>query len=305
MTRRALAFLNFFRKKLPERPVDSSSPLPLPDNSSIQENSIERMTLQERPDSFGIILPVFPVPNNSSIHEKSPQSPQSPRLTRSGSRSSSQASSRNGSDSSSGFSDFVLTRLPIIGLSLSHVVAAVARVKMALSAMYIRETVKHDAEAIGDGAMIKALKDTGTDASVKDHVGMTPMHCAAFKGHVGAIKALKDAGADASVKDHVGITPMHCAAVKGYVEAIKALKDAGAGASVRTSFRKTPMDFATANGHVEAIKALEDAELDKSMPYEVGGRSICIARALDFLTQPMRRRRGDGAGHPVQRKRVD
>ena len=70
----------------------------------------------------------------------------------------------------------------------------------------------HDAVSLGDVEAIKQHLADGADVNVKDKVGWTPLHLAAFNGHKEIVELLIANGADVNAKsDDVGRTPLDLA----------------------------------------------------------------------------------------------
>lgn len=88
-------------------------------------------------------------------------------------------------------------------------------------------------------------------------IGLTPLHCAAHKGHLEAAQILVEAGADIERAVICGTTPLHLAAGSGHTAVVLLLL--GAGARTQCQKRKngeTPLYLAAVMGHLGVVQTL-------------------------------------------------
>ena len=108
----------------------------------------------------------------------------------------------------------------------------------------------YDAANDGNIEAVKQHIAAGTDVNVKDKVGGTPLHRAAYKGHKEIVELLIDNGADVNAERHetVKVTPIQEAAwaasettYKTYLEIMSILIAAGADVNAH-GFGNTPLE---------------------------------------------------------------
>ena len=107
----------------------------------------------------------------------------------------------------------------------------------------------------------QALLDTGafSAAACTDHLGRSPVHCAAVCNKVEAIKLLAKAGFSASAKDNSSKTPLHAACAAGAVQAAAALLELGASSAGQDAEGRQPLHHAClskAPGELLSVKGL-------------------------------------------------
>ena len=84
----------------------------------------------------------------------------------------------------------------------------------------------------GHNGVLDALVELGADLHVRNGLGWTALHYAAFNGRLSAVKRLLTAGLPPDARTHASWTPLHHAAVRGNHRTIRALVAAGADKSV-------------------------------------------------------------------------
>ena len=96
----------------------------------------------------------------------------------------------------------------------------------------------------GDLAGVKKILDSGQDINVRDGVGQTALHIAAYKGTPEIVDLLIDSGANIDAEDNRGGKPIHWAAIKGSIDNVEVLIKRGAKLNVRDKNGDTPLHWA-------------------------------------------------------------
>ncbi|XP_041711035.1 60 kDa lysophospholipase isoform X1 [Coregonus clupeaformis] len=84
------------------------------------------------------------------------------------------------------------------------------------------------ASKIGDVEALDAIKLMGSNLSLGDYDGRTPLHIAACEGHLKVVQYLLGQGASVYARDRYGDTPLHNAVCFRHKEVVKLLRKAGA-----------------------------------------------------------------------------
>jgi len=119
----------------------------------------------------------------------------------------------------------------------------------------------------GHAECVRVLLEAGADAEAPDARGWAPLHHAASAGSAPCCAALAQAG-DRGVDIATGkggLTPLHCAAVKGHVVAALALLRAGASVRAEDPKGRTPVALAAMAGHKACAKAIEDEAASRAV----------------------------------------
>ena len=90
-------------------------------------------------------------------------------------------------------------------------------------ALPVKESPVAKAAAQGNLAEIRAQLEAGEGIDVKDALGRTPLHMAAFYGRPKTTELLLAKGEDINAKDNVGITPLHVAVLSGGKQEVEIL----------------------------------------------------------------------------------
>lgn len=105
---------------------------------------------------------------------------------------------------------------------------------------------------------LKAVSDAikhGFDLNAKDHIGRTPLFCAAFKGCIDVVRELIAADVDVDCATEYGITALTCASHFGYLDVVMELLNAGADLSI-ASCGGTPLVIAARSGQPSVLREL-------------------------------------------------
>ena len=108
----------------------------------------------------------------------------------------------------------------------------------------------HAAARYGNIEAVKKHLATGTDVSLRNENGDTPLNYAAFLGHVKIVELLLENGANVNAKGLADWTPLHLAAHSNNEQIVQLIITKGAEVNPHTSpgFGGTPLDVA--NGKV-------------------------------------------------------
>ena len=95
----------------------------------------------------------------------------------------------------------------------------------------------------------------GVDILARDREGRDPLLWAAGAGSVSAIGALVREGARVDSQEKDGLTPLHCAASRGHADTISCLvTECGASPSVTDSNGCSPLFYAVTLGHADCTE---------------------------------------------------
>ncbi|ROL51910.1 60 kDa lysophospholipase [Anabarilius grahami] len=118
------------------------------------------------------------------------------------------------------------------------------------------------AAKIGDIEALEAIREMGSDLSLADYDGRTPLHIAACEGHLKVVEYLLSKGATVYARDRFGDTPL-CNAVRfslaasGDLEGLEIWQLAGADLTMTSYDGQTPIEVARATGCEEAVELLK------------------------------------------------
>lgn len=118
------------------------------------------------------------------------------------------------------------------------------------------EISMNDAAKQGNKEALLAMVAAGCDVDKCDHLGVTPLMCAADGGHTECVQLLLQRGADARKRSAEGRTSSHYAARKGNVEVLLAVLDAGCEIDTADTWTMTPLMYAAGHGHVGCLQLL-------------------------------------------------
>lgn len=92
--------------------------------------------------------------------------------------------------------------------------------------------------------ILKLLLGKGAKVEARNHIGQSPLFCAAAYDNPEGARILIAEGAKVNARQNDGRTPLHWAAVNGYCDVAKVLIANQANKQARDSNGKTPLDFA-------------------------------------------------------------
>lgn len=107
---------------------------------------------------------------------------------------------------------------------------------------------------VGDVKRAQALIKRGAKVN---HLGWSPLHYAASKGHVDMVKLLIANKAIVNAPSPDGTTPLMMAAYAGSDEAVRVLLNAGADATTRNLKKQNAADWARSRDHASLAKRLD------------------------------------------------
>ncbi|KAJ0063138.1 hypothetical protein NL108_012605 [Boleophthalmus pectinirostris] len=153
------------------------------------------------------------------------------------------------------------------------------------------------AAKIGDIEALEALKEMGSNLSLGDYDGRTPLHVACCEGNLKAVQYLLSHGATVYAKDRYGATPLCNAVHFRHKEVVRLLRKTGA------HFSRNEMDEAgvelcslATSGDLEGLEIWSLAGADLTKPGYDGQNAIQVAQSVGqkevvaFLVQLMSNR---------------
>ncbi|XP_056623525.1 60 kDa lysophospholipase isoform X5 [Triplophysa dalaica] len=157
------------------------------------------------------------------------------------------------------------------------------------------------AAKIGDIEALEAIKEMGTDLSMGDYDGRTPLHVAACEGHLKVVQYLLGQGATVYAKDRYGDSPLSNAVRFRHKDVVKLLRKTGAHFS-REEMEEagTKMCSLASSGDLEGLELWHLGGVDLTMSSYDGQTPIDVAKAsgleevVDFLLQAAQYRTQNG-----------
>ncbi|XP_020937234.1 60 kDa lysophospholipase isoform X2 [Sus scrofa] len=136
----------------------------------------------------------------------------------------------------------------------------------------------------GDLEALRALEELGSDLSLEDFGGQTPLHAAARGGHVGTVTMLLQRGLDANARDKDGLSPL-LLAVRGRHQGVIGLLRAAGGCLSPQELEDSGTELCrlASRGDREGLRAWWQAGVDLQQPGYDGRSALCIAEAAGNL----------------------
>lgn len=153
------------------------------------------------------------------------------------------------------------------------------------------------AAKIGDIEALEALKEMGSNLSLGDYDGRTPLHVACCEGHLKAVQYLLSHGATVYAKDRYGATPLYNAVHFRHKDVVRLLRKTGAHFS-RDELEEAGVELCSlaASGDLEGLEMWSLAGSDLNKPGYDGQNAIQVAQSVGqievvaFLVQLMSNR---------------
>ncbi|KAK7904727.1 hypothetical protein WMY93_017334 [Mugilogobius chulae] len=137
------------------------------------------------------------------------------------------------------------------------------------------------AAKIGDIEALEALKEMGSNLSLGDYDGRTPLHVACCEGNLKTVQYLLSHGATVYAKDRYGATPLCNAVHFRHKEVVRLLRRTGA------HFSRDKMDDAgvelcslAASGDLEGLEIWSLAGADLTKPGYDGQNAVQVAQSI-------------------------
>ncbi|XP_070972867.1 60 kDa lysophospholipase-like isoform X1 [Oncorhynchus clarkii lewisi] len=148
------------------------------------------------------------------------------------------------------------------------------------------------ASKIGDLEALDAIKEMGSNLSLGDYDGRTPLHIASCEGHLNVVQYLLSQGATVYAKDRYGDTPLRNAVRFRHKEVVKLLRKTGAHFS-RDELEDAGSELCSlaASADIKGLEMWHLAGGDLDTPGYDGQTPMEVAKAvgnevvIDFLHQ--------------------
>ncbi|XP_067233735.1 60 kDa lysophospholipase-like isoform X3 [Chanodichthys erythropterus] len=134
----------------------------------------------------------------------------------------------------------------------------------------------------GDTEALEAIRQMGTDLSMADYDGRTPLHIAACEGHLKVVQYLLSKGTTFYVKDRFGDTPLRNAIHFRHKDVVELLRKSGAHLS-QDELKDTETELCrlAASGDLEGLKIWKLAGVNMAVSGYDGKTPIEVARAFE------------------------
>lgn len=121
--------------------------------------------------------------------------------------------------------------------------------------------------------ILKLLLDKGAKVEARNHIGQTPLFCAAIYDNPEGTRILIAEGAKVNARSSDGRTPLDWAAVNGYCDVAKVLIANQADKKTRDSYGNTPLDF--------ALQGRSDAKGDAALTRQYNDMITLLQEKVD------------------------
>lgn len=136
----------------------------------------------------------------------------------------------------------------------------------------------------GDLEALQLLAERGSELSLEDFNGQTPLHAAARGGHAGVVTMLLQRGADANARDNDGLSPLLLAVRGRHRDVIELLRAAGACLSPQElEDAGTELCRLASRADSEGLRAWWQAGADLGQPGYDGRCALLVAEAAGNL----------------------
>ncbi|XP_074182912.1 60 kDa lysophospholipase isoform X2 [Rhinolophus sinicus] len=136
----------------------------------------------------------------------------------------------------------------------------------------------------GDLEALQLLAERGSELSLEDFNGQTPLHAAARGGHAGVVTMLLQRGADANARDNDGLSPLLLAVRGRHRDVIELLRAAGACLSPQElEDAGTELCRLASRADSEGLQAWWQAGADLGQPGYDGRCALLVAEAAGNL----------------------
>ncbi|XP_053522082.1 60 kDa lysophospholipase isoform X5 [Artibeus jamaicensis] len=154
----------------------------------------------------------------------------------------------------------------------------------------------------GDTEALQALAELGSDLSLQDFSGQTPLHVAARRGHAGVVTMLLQRGVDVNARDEDGLSPLLLAVRGRHLGVVGLLRAAGACLSPpELEDAGTELCRLASRADGRGLRAWWQAGADLGQPGYDGRSALLVAEAagnLEVVTLLQSLQRGAGVLAP-------
>uniref|UniRef100_A0A8C5FH17 asparaginase n=1 Tax=Gadus morhua TaxID=8049 RepID=A0A8C5FH17_GADMO len=155
------------------------------------------------------------------------------------------------------------------------------------------------AAKIGDVEALKSIQEMGSNLSVGDYDGRTPLHIAASEGHLKVVQYLLDQGSTIHSRDRYGDTPLSNAVRFRRKDIVMVLRKGGAHLSrEQLAVSGTELCSLAANGDLDGLRIWNLAGADLTTPGYDGQTALSVATGAGKLEAVALINECQGSGGP-------